>query len=960
MAFFYYQKPGEARVWHEALSDQRQKIISSVKPPYVTVLDLIALPDNDWSQEDFNKMAYSGPFYADWDSEDIGETIKALNEFLDKLVAKGVNLNAIRLYATGGRGFHCEIPEPIYNPKPTRAGVVLLPIVLREMATELVTDTMDMLVYSTRKGRMWRCPGVQRENGKYKVPITAEDARTMTPQRYAELTSTPRMEIVLDAPTSCPDLNVMFQKGLEKVKNQAKYREKTKGDIKLLERYDGEFPPTVLNIMQGIGIAPGKGFHPIAMQLAITAIALGKTKEELVDGCDGLCKAHTSDSQRYNSPRKRKEEIRRLYDYFQNEGLYGYSRGSIRALVDANTDTSDLDSPLENAGVGTVEDEATNLPAELLADMEMSASALLEGVLILKQGIFRRTAEGAKPLSNLSMLNPVKLVDAEDGLQVGLEVDLFSDNRPMGRELVPMNTFRTRASMNDFCTGRSAVFHGTDTNASAVQLSLSRKAMVKNHTTYIVRKEGLDIVTNPSVRTETNRHVLWVSVDAVLGKTGDVLYRFQPKVATGAVFRSDVHNASKLEDTPESRAWLRAVLTMNNPVIIAQMFGWFVSCFHKQFYQIAYSQFPLLHPNGTAGSGKTLTSQLFARMFYLTSPVVMLGCSPSASSNFSLKSAWTGSASIPVLLDEYKPSELPTARQEFLLQHFRMIYNQASGASGGINRGAAESSFRDITQYTYSAPTVYLGESQEMQTAIVQRSIPVGFQESESKKYTPSFDIASDVTNQHYFSRLGKELLMRSLVETVDSRRSALDPIRSELRKTMDKTVHDRQVYNMAVVLCGLRFLGDCLNGIFGEEFDEAIDSLCNNLMEFKDDLNTFAMPESLKVINDMSLIARTESSESENSLREGYEYAIGEGFIDIAVKEAFVKYFSWCNRKGFKPLYSSADGFINSLAKSAVVMDRICFDSEFRKATGSKVFRLSLEKLAEGGVEEFKSKSLG
>jgi hypothetical protein len=503
------------------------------------------------------------------------------------------------------------------------------------------------------------------------------------------------------------------------------------------------------------------------------------------------------------------------------------------------------------------------------------------------------------------------------------------------------------------------MFSGQDTNASAVQLSLSRKAAINNDTTYIVRKEGLDIVIDPTRRGEVKHHVLWVSTDAVLGNTDNVMYRFQPKVATGAVFKADVLNAPRLEDTPEAREWLRSLLTMNNATVMAQMLGWFVSCFHKQFYQIAYNQFPLLHPNGTAGSGKTLTTQLLARMFYTTNPVVMLGASHASSTNFSLKSAFTGSASIPIIIDEYKPNELAQGRGDFLLQHFRMLYNQASGASGGINRGAAESSFRDVTQYTYSAPTVYLGESQEMQTAIVQRSIPVGFQEQESQKHTASFLIASDIKNQHFYGRLGKELLLRSLAETVESRQAALDPIRSELRKAMDHTVHDRQVYNMSVVMCGLVFLGDCLNSIFGEEFDDAIGALCGNLFEHKDDLNTFAMPESLKVLNDMAMISRTENELSEFALREGYEYVFGEGFMDLQVKESFVKYFAWCNRKGFKPLYTSADGFINSLAKAPVTMDRTTFESGIRTSPMSKIFRLSLDKLKDGGVETFKVKSL-
>ena len=959
-SFLWYQTTEENRAWREALSDQRQKVLTEIKPAYITVLDALAVPDEEnWSREDYDRMKYIGPWYGDWDAEDISDSIKGLHQFLAHLKERVVALDSIRLYATGGRGFHCEIPEEIFNPKPSRAGVTLLPWVYREMAMELITDCMDMRVYSARKGRMWRCVNYKRSNGRYKVSITAEEALNMTPELYEELTASPRNAAYIEAPKANVQMSSMFTKAKEKVEGLVKARVKHKGDLELLERFKGEFPPTVNSLMAGKGIAPGKGFHNIAMQLAITAVALGKSRDQFVEACDGLVQSHQGDSQRYNSPRKRKEELRRAFDY-HSDGLYSYSRGGIRGLCEAGMNTADLDSPIESAGVGMVEDEHSDLPEDLIADIEMSSTALLEGVLILKKGIFRRTSEGAKPISNLAMLNPTRLVDLEDGLQVGLEVDIFCDDKPRGRELVPMQTFRSRAAFNDFCTGRAAMFSGQDTNASAVQVSLSRKAAAKNDTTYIVRKEGLDIVVDPTVKNEIRYHIIWVSSEAVLGKTDNVMYRFQPKVASGPVFKADLINAQRLEDTPEARTWLRSMLSMNNPTVMAQMLGWFVSCFHKQFYQIAYNQFPLLHPNGTAGSGKTLTTQLMAKMFYTTNPVVMMGASHAASTNFSLKSAWTGSASIPIIIDEYKPSELAQGRGDFLLQHFRMLYNQASGASGGINRGAAESSFRDVTQYTYSAPTVYLGESQEMQTAIVQRSIPVGFQEQESKQYTASFLVASDIKNQHYFSRLGKELLLRSLAETVESRQAALDPIRAMLRKEMDYTAHDRQVYNTAVVICGLVFLGDCLNSIFGDEFDAAINALCGHLITHKDDLNTFAMPESHKVLNDMAMISRTEPETSEFALREGYEYVYGDGFMDIQVKESFVKYFAWCNRKGFKPLYTSADGFINSLAKSAVTVDRACFNSALReKGSTLKIYRLSTDKLSDGGIEPFKVKAL-
>ena len=147
------------------------------------------------------------------------------------------------------------------------------------------------------------------------------------------------------------------------------------------------------------------------------------------------------------------------------------------------------------------------------------------------------------------------------------------------------------------------------------------------------------------------------------------------------------------------------------------------------------------------------------------------------------------------------------------MQHFRLLYNQGSGASGGINRGGSDTSFRDVTNYSYSAPTAFLGESQEMQTAIVQRSLPIAFNPADSARHTKSFELAS--LGADLMPRLGRLLLGRSLHETTESRRAVLDPIRAELRGSLDKQLHDRQVFNLAVVVAGLDFLGQALQSVF-------------------------------------------------------------------------------------------------------------------------------------------------
>jgi hypothetical protein len=306
LAFFWFQKTGGEEQWAEALAEHRPQITRDVKPAFVTVLDAHSSPESSWGPDEYAKMKYSGPLYFDWDAEDVAETIPKFQQFLVKLQEDyGVNLRSLRLYATGGRGFHCEIPVETFTPKFPKAGVTNLPYVYREMAMELVVDTMDMRVYTGRKGRMWRTPGVKRDNGKYKVPLTVDQALAMTTELYADVCSEPRVEPERDIPVLSIQLAALFVKSQGKIEEAMKRRAKSSGDAELLAKFKGDWPPTVQRIMAGEGIAPGIGFQRIATQLAITANALGKSAKDLMEACDGLVKNHSSDSQRYNSPRKR-------------------------------------------------------------------------------------------------------------------------------------------------------------------------------------------------------------------------------------------------------------------------------------------------------------------------------------------------------------------------------------------------------------------------------------------------------------------------------------------------------------------------------------------------------------------------------------------------------------------------------------------------------------------------------
>jgi hypothetical protein len=124
---------------------------------------------------------------------------------------------------------------------------------------------------------MWRTPNVRRESGKYKVPITPEELMEMSAEDYQALCAQPRILPAPAEPVLSQKLAVLYAKAESKVEASAKKRKDSKKDFELLAKFKGEFPPSLAAVMAGT-ITPKVGFHSIALQVTITANALGKAK----------------------------------------------------------------------------------------------------------------------------------------------------------------------------------------------------------------------------------------------------------------------------------------------------------------------------------------------------------------------------------------------------------------------------------------------------------------------------------------------------------------------------------------------------------------------------------------------------------------------------------------------------------------------------------------------------------
>lgn len=173
-------------------------------------------------------------------------------------------------------------------------------------------------------------------------------------------------------------LAVLYAKAESKVETASKKRKDSKKDVELLAKFKGQFPPSLAAVMAG-SIVPNLGFHSIALQITITANALGKSEDEMLALCEGVIEKHQSDSTRYNTPAKRREELKRLYRYTQGNPVYEYSRDAVRRLLPVGTPAPDLD--------GLTQEASGDITA---SGEEGNDEGLLGGVFVTEKGIFVR------------------------------------------------------------------------------------------------------------------------------------------------------------------------------------------------------------------------------------------------------------------------------------------------------------------------------------------------------------------------------------------------------------------------------------------------------------------------------------------------------------------------------------------------------------------------------------------
>ena len=181
------------------------------------------------------------------------------------------------------------------------------------------------------------------------------------------------------------------------------------------------------------------------------------------------------------------------------------------------------------------------------------------------------------------------------------------------------------------------------------------------------------------------------------------------------------------------------IMGLNALDVMMPVIGWFFASSFKPEFERKVGAFPILSVWGTKGSGKSTLLRFMRRLFGYTGGLEakLFSCTET---DFVLMKLFSGTTSIPIILDEYKPHDMPKHRLMSLHRMLRRSYNGESEFRGKQDQTTVE--------YALTAPLAVAGEVSLSEPALMERIVNV--------KMSPN-DL-NDERRDHYASVVHQDL----------------------------------------------------------------------------------------------------------------------------------------------------------------------------------------------------------
>lgn len=970
----FYQLVGGDEAWTPI---QAHLPIDKLKPTFITALAADTLITKETAKEDIRRAKYLGPLYFDLDAEDIGEAIDSGKELVARLMEYELTEQDIQIFLSGKKGLHIIIPETCFQEKPLpMQGLVQI---YKEIALRFAVDAMDFRVYTAGRGRQFRTCYNVRENGNYKVPISLGELQSLTPASYAELCKQPR-SAPLYAPQWRPRFALVFDEAVQKV-GKIKPR-KTKAVTPQVLK---DSLPTFKRLASG-DVRANCGFNNLAMQLALYGRECKWTEDEFIGACSGVITNHESDGSRYNSPRKREVELRRMFWYVEDNANLDFGLQALKSCLTESKESRE-DSGLPSAPVYYELDEESPEESEDYDDQDYAGIYRVGNKYLVSKGEDGDQVVSNFVLDDITILHNLK--ESSIYKITGRIRSRVKNNLNNAEVSFGPNSLSSSSGVQNTFAKYGGSFFGNDTHARGLYNLMIRET---KHNKFVLTSEGLNCirVRNPNSK-DTNEpaqeYTVWADKDKVIcGKEMPFDLMFLGDPDPMGLAKTDLTAAPDfayyIDNGDEEKVFkcLENLFNCHTPETMGKMVGWAAACFYAPMFQLEQSKFPLLHVYGPAGSGKTETIRGILRMFYHRAEA--METSPN-STLFSIQQQMASTGSIPLFVDEYKPHEMDRLKLNQMRAVFRDAYNAKSIQRGGGNRNNKDD-YNALNSLKMEAPVIFAAEAPETETAIVERSVMVSFKRLSGRAQANAYRSAlAFYQDEEPLSSLGLELAQGALRKTAAE---AMEPFNrylawannkylpgpddaklveegkmTEAEFKLREGLRPRNVFSATVALFGIQMVRNCLIEHFGkdkveERLGKQLKLLSTAVFIGMDSLSSATVPEFIKALSvmaDMSKLGNTDAF----ALIEGVDYNLteinGEAVLVLAPAQAYRKYRAYNKHTGSVALFPGEDAFrlaLQEIPQFIKVGDRT-------QRLSAHVIYLSLDNLYRAGCSSWNGK---
>ena len=885
----------------------------------LTILSVSEEVTKDTNRED---IRYQGDLYWDIDCADLTQAILSTIELVNKLHDLGVPAAAIRVFASGKKGFHVIVAASAFS---TGRPLKNLPLIYKEMALELYVIGMDFQVYSGGRGVCWRLVNVQREDGNYRVQITEEELYEMTPEHYRLLVSTPRIipKNDLDPSFKAHGLEALMDRAKKRVRARPAQPEPISDDLLAPFR---EEPPACIGDIADYKIKTSRNFNEVALQFGIFIARSGMNDTLATSLISRL--AANGNSNAYSTPRARQDHLTGLVGYLRHTPSKQFSCNAIRSVIATR--------PCPDCDLCKVGEEEAETGEEI-------------GLLERADGYYVVRANGEQRISTFILkATNVFLEISQSGKsvrRVGATIEILRNDEVLGTVNFSELGWGSKANFKHELKGiGNLAFYGTEDDIQRIK-----------HITLDEEQDMGEIVQVNSAG--VHMHRLAGRDVRVYVEPGFSINQYRVKGTHTMTERVTAPPEIKSSEMPkeadeEVAQALRHLFQVNTGYNVAQILGWFAACHLKVHLMQRYSQFPLLSLWGNAGAGKSMTSTLFAWLSGCNYSLSDSAVSMSSITTWAMIRYCSSTTTVPRILEEYNKSKIAGRKYDQLGETMKMAWNGQVIARGAIKQSSVNGGGRGATvqETPISSPLLIVSEQAPQMPALQQRSVQV--------QLSPH-DIHG--REDHFFEASAKKDLLRQMSRALvfSSLRTDTAWIEGEMERANDllpRILTDRPRYSYQTVLMGLRFFEKvCLDlGMdLKEELSELERELLLNVSQQGADINRAKMKtEADLVMDDIGMMAQLTINGSVKWIVNRTHYIIKGNKLYLDLPVLYTSYRQYKTSCRERAVIDDANQFRMLVAQEPYFISARSIDGAKALNVDRAVLELDIDKMAEKGLD--------